>query len=378
MACLSCDLHLFHESREPKSSMTANDGLPTLDNDQPNLSGFLEIRGLSIRPPVMLAPMAGLTHSALRRLVAGFGGTGLMFTEMLSARSLPQEKADSSPYLLRSEDEAPLAYQILASTPEETERGAEIVEALGADGVDINMGCTAPAIKRRGAGCALLQDQERACSLVAAARSSTALPVTVKIRLLRPVEAQHQDVGAWLYSFCSRLQDAGADMITIHARFVGEPFSRPPKWRLLAGLRGRLSIPYVVNGGIDSVDQARAALDQSQADGIMIGRAAPQKPWLLSQIASQLYGLSTNAPEEIDPDLLRRTYLSFADDLTARFPPDRQLGRLKEFTHYFARNYLFGHTLAYGVQRARSVEQALEFAREFFSQSGHELCGIKK
>jgi len=342
------------------------------------LDPVIRLGDLEISPPVMLAPMAGLTHSALRRLVARFGGTGLFYTEMLSARALPQEVPELSPYLIRSSEERPLDFQLLVSEKEQIAPAVEVIEGLDAQAVDLNMGCTAPPVRRRGAGCTLLSRQEQAEALVAELRSMTDLPVTIKIRLLREEGWGRKEVERWLVAFCTRLQDAGADMIAIHARFVKEPFSRPAKWGVLACLKGRLSIPYVVNGGIESPEDARRALSESGAAGVMVGRAAVRRPWLLAEIASDIYGTATALPERITPDFLSGLYLSFARDLADRFPPERQLGRLKEFTHYFAANYLFGHTLAYGVQRAKTMEQAMEVFHDFFEKSGHQLAGVKK
>jgi len=333
----------------------------------------IKIAGMEIKPPLLLAPMAGLTHSAFRRLVTGFGGAGLLFSEMLSARSLPHENPAISPYLIRTEDEYPLAYQLLVSDPDEIEPAVDAIRAmaeqnpiLAPQAIDINMGCTAPQIRRRGAGCALLLQQEKAAAIVSTLKKAAPYPVTVKIRLFREKSWDRLSEKSWLVDFCKAMEQSGADLLTLHARFVGEPFSRPPSWELAAELLSYINIPYVINGGIDSPTAARKALQLSGAAGLMVGRAAVQKPWLLAEIASEVFQYGSK-PEEFD---LAEIYFSLFTHLKERFPEERVLGRLKEFTHYFSRNFLFGHTLASGVQKARSTHDAVKFARFFFMEHG--------
>ena len=117
----------------------------------------IQIRGLVIDPPLLLAPMAGLTHSALRQIMSGFGGVGLLSTEMLSARRLPTENPGISPYLIRASSERPLSYQLLTSTPGELGRAIDVLHACKADAVDLNMGCPAPAVGQFGAGISLME-----------------------------------------------------------------------------------------------------------------------------------------------------------------------------------------------------------------------------
>ncbi|MBI5634434.1 MAG: tRNA-dihydrouridine synthase family protein [Nitrospirae bacterium] len=316
----------------------------------------IKIRGLLIDPPLLLAPMAGLTHSALRRIMIDFGGVGLLSTEMLSAKRLPTENPRISPYLIRAERENPLSYQILTSTDKEIGRAIDKLHAFKADAIDLNMGCPSPAVNRFGAGAMLMERPDEARSIVAEARRRTALPLTAKIRL------GSEDDSAKLKAFCSMLEGEGVDMLTVHARFKHEPFARNPRWSYIADIKEGIKIPVIANGGIFSAEDAERCLSVSGADGLMLGRGATIKPWLFAEIARGVFGSDIKERVVSLPDI----YAAFIEALVTDYRPIYHLGRLKEFTHYFARNYKFGHTLATRVQSSSSVEEARERAMTFF------------
>jgi tRNA-dihydrouridine synthase B len=320
---------------------------------------LIRIRHLTIDPPLFLAPMAGLTHSALRQVMSGFGGVGLLSSEMLSAKRLPRENPAISPYLIRTTSEKLLSYQLLTSTAEEIGPAIDALHRLKADAIDLNMGCPAPAVGRFGAGIRLMEQPENARRIVHEARKRTSLPLTAKIRLGAEDDTK-------LKAFCAMLQDEGIDMLSVHARFKHESFARKPRWEAIAGIRTWVSIPVIANGGIFSVQDAQQCLAVSGADGLMLGRGAVIRPWLFSEIARDVYQCAIMEPSVSLPAL----YGAFLDHLNALFRPEYRLGRLKEFTHYFARNYRFGHHLASRVQSSASVEEARERAGTFFETGG--------
>jgi len=306
--------------------------------------------------PLLLAPMAGLTHSALRTLLLSCGGVGLLSTEMLSARRLPGENPRVSPWLVRTEAEKPLSYQLLVTDAVEVGPAVAALDELAADMVDLNFGCPAPKVRKAGGGASLMANPQRVREIVRAARRATSLPLSAKIRLGERLDA------ASLRDFCLLLQDEGLDMLTVHARLRGEPFCRRPRWEWVGKVKEWLDIPVVANGGIFSVDDAARCLELSGADGLMIGRAAAQKPWLFADIAREIYHQDL---ADIPP-VLPLLYSQFVLGLV-RFRPERRLGRLKEFTHYFALNYAFGHHLAMAVQKSSSLPLAWEQASNFFA-----------
>jgi tRNA-dihydrouridine synthase B len=316
----------------------------------------IEIRDLQIDPPLLLAPMAGLTHSAFRQICSRFGGVGLLSTEMLGARRLPTESPRFSPYIIRTAREKPLSYQLLLSTVWEVAPAIDVLHKLKADAIDLNMGCPAPTVGKFGAGVSLMEQPEDARCMVAAARKRTTLPLTAKIRL--GIELDEQK----LLDFCAMLEDEGIDMLSVHARLKKESFARTPRWEWVAKVKGRLRIPVIANGGIFTVQDAENCLRISGADGLMIGRGAAIQPWLFAEIARDVYGCDVAAPAVSLPEV----YGSFIDHLIELYRPEYRLGRLKEFTHYFARNYKFGHLLASRVQSSSSVDEGRERAALFF------------
>jgi nifR3 family TIM-barrel protein len=300
--------------------------------------------------------MAGLTHSALRQIIFGFGGVGLLSTEMLSARSLPSESPRVSPYLIRTVLEKPLSYQLLISTAGDIAQALDALHKLNADAIDLNMGCPAPAVGRLGAGIRLMEKPEEVRLMVSEARRRTNLPLTAKIRL--GIELDEQK----LKEFCSMLEDEGIDLLSVHARIKEESFARRPRWEWIAKVKEWVKIPVIANGGIFSVQDAENCLSVSGADGLMIGRGAVAKPWLFAEIARKVYGCNIAEPEVALP----MVYGNFIDLINELFRPEHRLGRLKQFTPYFAQNYKFGHNLATRVQSSQSVDEARERAGIFF------------
>jgi nifR3 family TIM-barrel protein len=319
----------------------------------------IRIRELVIDPPLLLAPMAGLTHSALRRLILRFGGVGLLSTEMLSAIRVPQENPRLSPFLFRREEERPLSYQLLLSRLADAAPAVAALHGFGADAIDLNLGCPAPAIRRLGAGSRLMENPGLLRELVAKVRKLTSLPLTAKIRLGENLSETA------LKNLCLMLAGEGIDLITVHARLRGESFSRKPRWSWIAKVKSWVKVPVVANGGIFSSADAARCLEASGADGLMLGRGAVIRPWLFAEIARNIYRWDLALPEVRPAEV----YQEFAELLVDSFLPERRLGRLKEFTHYFARNYPFGHRLTSLVQSCGSLEQGLERAQLFFARN---------
>lgn len=294
--------------------------------------------------------MAGLTHSALRRLLLEQGGVGLLSTEMLAARRLPHDNPKISPYLIRHPSERPLSYQLLLVREEDVAGAVAAVERLEAQALDLNLGCPAPEIRRLGGGSTLAANPELVGKLLRAVRRRTSLPLSAKIRLGETLDAPR------LRDFCLMLEDCGIDMLTVHARLRGEPFCRKPRWPWVGKVKSWLKIPVVANGGIFSREDARCCLEQTGADALMIGRGAVVHPWIFQEITT-----GESSPE-LDKTAI---YLRYLELINESFAPERRLGRLKEFTHYYARNYTFGHHLASAVQSSPDLESAQERAREF-------------
>jgi len=323
-----------------------------------NLTPF-HIGPILIDPPLILAPMAGVTHSPLRRLVASFARPGLFFSEMLSARHLPDDVKKNSLWLQRGEEERPMAYQLVAPTPEEAALGGRSVSAFGAEIVDLNLACPAPAIAgKRRAGGHLLSDLPLIAEILAALRPVITCPLTVKIRLgVQPDLLFLQDLVAVL-------EEQGVDAITLHPRLTTEKLKRRARWEYIGHLKEMTRLPVIGNGDVLTGEDCLTMFSQTGCDGVMIGRAAVQRPWIFAEILGK--------PPEVTAEFLWSTYQEAWRLITEFFPAHQALGRVKEFTWYFSKNLHFGHRLAARMQNLPTLAACREFTEAEFIRS----CGF--
>jgi nifR3 family TIM-barrel protein len=303
--------------------------------------------------------MAGLTHTAFRQLVGKFGGCGLFYTEMLSARSIPFEAPASSSWLAQGLGERPIIYQLLVSHPAEVPPALATIHACDADGIDINMGCTAAPIIKRGGGIALMKEPARARAIITCARQETSLPLVAKVRLGWSLDWES------FSGFCRMLQDGGVDAVVVHPRLKEDRLKRPARWEYIARAKEFLGIPVIGNGDVNSPEGAARMFRQTGCDAVMIGRAAVRQPWLFRAVATSLWGDPPIQPAP-DPPTVFRDFLSLLD---ATLPAEYRLPLLRHFVVYFAQNYAFGHTLWRLVHNATSVAEAAAHADAFFQ--GH-------
>jgi nifR3 family TIM-barrel protein len=320
----------------------------------------LEIGSLRISPPLVLAPMAGVTHAPFRRLLGELGGVGLFYSEMLSARALRHESPGTSRFLAPAEKARPLCLQIFAAEPEQIPPAVGAGEAWRPEAWDLNFGCPAPEILKQGCGAALARDFGRAWRMAEAMRASAPGPLLFKIRA--------EEDRARLLEFAQMLQSAGADAIVVHGRTAREKLCRPARWEPIAAVAAAVRIPVIGNGDVRSAEDAERMLAETGCRGVMIGRAAVERPWLFRQIA-QGWG----APV---PPLRLRTrlavYRRLVRLLREHYGHPRDLYRLREFTTYYAKNWKFGHQLWKDVQNAPDAGAAWRAARAFISRQEGE------
>jgi nifR3 family TIM-barrel protein len=316
----------------------------------------LYIKNLKVDPPLIMAPMSGVSHTVFRQLVVELGGCGLFYTEMLSARALPLECPHASPWLRSTSRERPIIHQLLVSNPDELPAAIEKIESCNTDGLDLNMGCASAIIAKRGGGIALMKEPKRAEAIVRASRSATNLPLTAKIRLGWTLN--------WdgLREFCLMLQDSGVDAVCLHPRLKQDRLKRPSRWEYIGKIKELLDIPVIGNGDVDSSEAAKRMFKLTGCDAVMIGRAAVRSPWLFRQIASSL---SLEQSSNDSPDRVA-AFNRFISLLENSMEPEYALPLLKRFTFYFSQNYAFGHTLWSLVHNADSLASATALANEFF------------
>ncbi len=314
----------------------------------------LVIAGNVIDVPLLLAPMAGITHSAFRRLVAEFGGYGALFTEMLSAPAVLREDLAVSPFTRHCAAEGAVVYQLALVDSENIGPVMDKLATINPYGIDINLGCAAPEIRKRGGGTELFDDRDRLRSVLAAARSRWRGMLTVKCRLGRRVPD-------WQERLADRLRiirEAGIDAVTVHPRFAEDKLTRTAQWSLFPGIVAGAGIPVIANGDIVSARDTIFLTGEGRCSGCMIGRMAAVKPWIFREISV--------GPAAVDyREIWNRYYGYVAED----FPPEKRIGRLKQFTAYFACNFFFGHELYRQVQGSRDCDTLRERADRFLAAS---------
>lgn len=216
-----------------------------------------------IKSKVSLAPMAGITDYVLRSLVKKYSQDCLLTTEMISSEFLAQNRP--SEITKRKENHSPISYQISGHKPNLMQKAAEVLTPI-ADMIDINMGCPVKKVVGGQDGCSLMRNPELAADLVKAVKDGTTKPVSVKFRLGYTMDELN------FVEFGQKMQEAGAEFITIHGRTRSQMYSGQANWTLIRKLKENVDIPVFANGDIVSIDTAIQALEESRADGIAIGR----------------------------------------------------------------------------------------------------------
>ena len=228
-----------------------------------------------IKAKVSLAPMAGITDYVLRSLVRKYSKDCLLTTEMISSEALTQVK--DVVITKRDENHSPISYQLSGHKPEMIANCAKYLEQF-ADMIDINMGCPVGKVVKGNDGCALMRNDRLAYDIVQAVKEKVSIPVSVKFRLGYTAEEMNfVEFGGWM-------QEAGADFITIHGRTRNQMYAGHADWKKIAELKKSVDIPVFANGDVNSIESAEQCLEESNADGIAIGRAAIGDPSLIYRI----------------------------------------------------------------------------------------------
>jgi tRNA-dihydrouridine synthase B len=253
------------------------------------------IEKVRIPTRLVLAPMAGVSVQAFRRQGRRFGA-GLVCSEMVSCAGIEHRNERTLGYLRVGSDEHPLAIQIFGSEPRTMADAARMIEAAGADVVDINFGCPVKKVTKTGAGATLLEDPARATAIVAAVAEAVDIPVSVKMR--RGLENGSRaclDIGP-------RLVEAGAATLTLHPRSARQMYTGEADHRLTAELVERVDVPIVASGDVTSRARARAVLATTGAAAVMVGRGAQGNPWALREILGD--GAASPSREEVVAELV--------------------------------------------------------------------------
>ena len=243
----------------------------------------MKIGAVELPSPLAIAPMAGMTDTAFRRLVKRHGGCGLVVTEMVSAEGLVRGIDRTLEYAEYTEEERPISIQIFGGDPDKMAAAAQVVEGMGADIVDVNMGCPVSKIAKHNAGCSLMREPAHAASVIGAMTKAVKIPVTVKMR------AGWNDEDRNAPTLARMVQDAGAAAIAVHGRTAAQSYSGSADWDLVARIASEMAIPVFGSGDCIEPQQIVDRL-RSGVGGVLVGRGVLRNPWILAQAADLIAG----------------------------------------------------------------------------------------
>jgi nifR3 family TIM-barrel protein len=339
----------------------------TLGDARPQFAPF-HIGPVPIAKPLVLAPMSGVTDTAFRQMVqeASGGAVGLLVTEFVSIEGLTRQNMKAALRLaFDPEREHPLSIQIFGGEVDRMVQAAQMAADTGAAIVDINCGCPAPKVVRRGGGAELMRNCAQLEAIVEQVVKAVSIPVTVKIR------AGWDQGSINAIEVAKRCEAAGAQAIAVHGRTRAQMYTGRADWELVAEVARSVRVPVIGSGDITSPEAALGVLTHSPIRGVMIGRAAIMNPWIFGQIADVAAGLPARVVSPAERVRILRLY---SDLQSQRMPESVVPGRLKQVLARMTKGFSHGNLLRERAMRVQTTAEMFDWIESFFAaQTAVEL-----
>lgn len=317
-----------------------------------------KIRDITIDPPLILSPMAGVTDYTFRRLIKRRGGVGLVVSEFISVEGLTRNNPKSKRQMRFDPEERPFAVQIFGGQPERMAMGAEMSEEVGADILDVNCGCPAPKVVKNGGGSGLLREPERLETILRAIKKAITIPLTLKLR------TGYTESTINVVDIAKMAEQCGVEHIQVHGRTRDQGYKGLANWDLIRQVKRSVSIPVSGNGDITSIDYGMRRWEESGTDGILIGRGAMQNPWIFRQFADVLEGR-----EPYQPDLHEKkaVLLEFFEMCLEEMPELVALGKMKQLAGQFTKGLVGGAQFRQTLYHSHSADEILDNITAYFN-----------